>query len=216
MSSARFCCIYFALVALAGARARPSPIKTIALSPVQAPDGLEDPAPASALFDSLLAAELGQAGLTVIPSRETGAIWQHFVDSVQGYYSALTGELVQAKYAAVRTNTLRALRDRFRADAWLRPTIQVVSVRFAGGEAIWDGASEGMGGGSSGATVALSLVVTVSDTAGTDIYIGRGGIQALSKGSNVVDRSKLFRDRKRNLQAVHLAIDSLLARAGRT
>ena len=215
MSRARVCCTCLALLlALAGARVRgPSPLKTIALSPVRTPDGLDDPEPARALFDSLLAAELGRAGLTVIPPSETGAIWKRLVDSVQGFYSALTGELVQAKYAAVMTGTLRDLRERFHVDAWLRPSIQVIPVDFEGGKARWDGASEGVGSGTSGTVPALSLVVTVSDTAGTEIYAGRGGIQVLRKGSKVVPRDKLFKDTKRNLQALHLAIDSLIARA---
>ena len=214
MSSARICSVWLALLlALVEARVHPGPIKTIALSPVRVPDGLEDPEPASALYDSLLAAELGEAGLTVIPSREAGAIWRHFVDSVQGYYSALTGELVQAKYDAVMKGTRRALNERYRVDAWLRAAIQVVDVRFAGGEAIWDGTSEGMGGGSTGTVRALSLVVSVLDTAGTEIYTGRGGIQVLSKGSKAVSREKLFKDKKRNREALHLAIDSFIARA---
>jgi hypothetical protein len=199
--------------ALASAR-EAAPIKTIALSPTRLPDGLENPEPVQVLFDSLLAGELGRAGLTVIPSTEAGAIWKRLVDSVQGFYSAITGERVEAKYRAVMDGTRHGLTGRFHADAWLRPRIEVVPVDFEGGKARWDGASEGMGNGSSGTVPALSLVVSVSDTSGTDIYSGRGGIQVLSKGSKNVPRDKLFRDSKRNHQALHLAIDSLVARLG--
>lgn len=192
--------------------AGPGPIRTIALSPVQTPDGLENPEPARALFDSLLTGELTSAGLTVIPSSHAGAIWKRLVDSVQGFYSAFTGERVEAKYRAVMTGTLGELRNRFHVDAWLQPSIEVVVVRFAGGEALWDGTSEGVGSGRSGTVPALSLVVTVSDTAGTEIYRGRGGIQVLRKGEKVIARDKLFKDRKRDLQALHAAIDTLVAR----
>ena len=206
--------IVLTLAAAVAAAREAAPIKTIALSPTRLPDGLENPVPVQDLFDSLLAGELGRAGLTVIPSTEAGAIWKRLMDSVQGFYSAITGERVEAKYRAVMDGTRHELTGRFHADAWLRPRIEVIPVDFEGGKARWDGASEGMGSGSSGTVPALSLVVSVSDTSGTDIYSGRGGIQVLSKGSKNVSRDKLFKDSKRNLQALHFALDSLVARLG--
>ncbi|PYP51799.1 MAG: hypothetical protein DMD45_06825 [Gemmatimonadetes bacterium] len=208
----RLTCLAFTLaVALAAARGA-APIKTIALSPTRLPDGLDNPEPVRDLFDSLLAGELAHAGVTVIPSTEAGAIWKRLADSVHGFYSAITGERVEAKYRAVMDGTRRELADRFHADAWLRPRIEVVPVDFQDGKARWDGASEGMGRGSSGTAPALSLVVSVSDMSGTEIYSGRGGIRVLSKGSKNISRDKFFEDSKRNLQALHLAIDSLAAR----
>ena len=198
-------------VAITAARSVVPP-KTIALSPTGLPDGIDDPEPVRALFDSLLAGELARAGVTVIPSAEAGAIWKRLVDSVQGFYSAITGERVESKYRTVVDGTRRELRDRWHADAWLRPRIEVFPVDFEDGKARWDGTSEGMGSGTSGTTPALSLVVSVSDTSGTEIYAGRGGIQVLRKGSKNISRDKLFKDSKRNLQALHLAIDSLVAR----
>ncbi len=213
--------------------ARPAPLQTIALSPVGIPDGLDDPGPVRALFDSLLAAELARAGFTVVPSHEAGGLWKRFVDSagftvvpsheagglwkrfvdsVQGFYSALTGELVEEKYRAVMGGTLRELKDRFHADAWLRPEIDVVAVDFEGGKARWDGTDEGVGSGTSGTVPALSLAVVALDMDGKEIYTGRGGIQVLRKGFKDVSREKLFKDAKRNLKALHLAIDSLLVR----
>ncbi len=192
--------------------APPAPLQTIALSPVEIPDGLDDPGPVRALFDSLLAAELARAGFTVVPSHEAGGLWKRFVDSVHGFYSALTGELVEEKYRAVMGGTLRELKDRFHADAWLRPEIDVVAVDFEGGKARWDGTDEGVGSGTSGTVPALSLAVVALDMDGKEIYTGRGGIQVLRKGFKDVSREKLFKDAKRNLKALHLAIDSLLVR----
>jgi len=211
-SRVRLTCLTFTLALVAAAGSGVGAIKIIAVSPVEIPDGLADPQPARALFDSLIAAELMRAGLTVVPAHEADVIWKRLVDSVQGFYSALTGELVETKYRAVMTGTPRELRDRFQVDAWLRPEVELLSVDFEGGKARWDGTSEGMGSGSSGSAPALSLVVSVLDAAGTEIYAGRGGIQVVRKGSKEVSRDKLFKDSKRNLQAVHLAIDSLLAR----
>ena len=210
------CIVCLAVLAVAGVATRhAASIKTVALSPLDVPDGLENPEPVQALFDSLITSELVHAGLTVVPSREVGAIWRRLVDSVHGFYSPITGERVQEKYDAVRTGTLRDLKEHFHADAWLRPRIQVVSVDYTGGKAYWDGASEGAGSGTSGTVTALTLVVALCDTTGSDIYIGRGGIQVLRKGSKEVSRDKLFKDTKRNLQALHLAVDSLVARAVR-
>jgi len=210
MHAGRVVCLSAAFV-IAGAR-RPSSITTVALSPVEVPEGLDNPEPVRAWFDSAITSELVRAGVTVVPSREAGAIWRRLVDSVHGFYSAFTGERVSEKYDAVVMGTLRELRVRFHADAWLRPSVAVVAVDFEGGKARWDGASEGVGGGTSGTVPALSLVITVSDTAGRDLYAGRGGIQVLRKGFKDVPRDKLFSDSKRNLQALHLAIDSLVAR----
>src|SRR2546425_630769 len=206
------CVVSLAAIAIAGVATRHADaIKTVALSPLDVPDGLENPEPVRALFDSLITSELVRAGLTVIPSREVGAVWRRLMDSVHGFYSPITGERVPEKYDAVRSGTLRDLKERFHADAWLRPRIQVVPVDYAGGKAFWDGASEGVGSGTSGTVAALTLVVALSDTTGSDVYIGRGGIQVLRKGSKEVSRDKLFKDTKRNLQALHLAVDSLIA-----
>ncbi|HET7296947.1 MAG TPA: hypothetical protein VFI66_07370 [Gemmatimonadales bacterium] len=210
------CVVCVAALALTGAASRHAEsIKTVAVSPLDVPDGLDNPEPVQALFDSLITSELARAGLSVISSREVGAVWRRLVDSVHGFYSPITGERMSEKYAAVRNGTLRELKERLHADAWLRPRIQVVPVDYTGGKAYWDGASEGVGSGTSGTVAALTLVVAVSDTTGSDIYIGRGGIQVLRKGGKEVSRDKLFRDAKRNLQALHLAIDSLIARAVR-
>src|SRR5437763_14249049 len=112
-------------VAITAARSVVPP-KTIALSPTGLPDGIDDPEPVRALFDSLLAGELARAGVTVIPSAEAGAIWKRRVDSVQGFYSAITGERVEAKYRTVGGGTRGEPGGRWAADAWVRPGVQGV------------------------------------------------------------------------------------------
>ncbi len=201
-----------ALTVAAATGVPPAALQTIALAPLETPDGLDNPEPVRALFDSLLTGELTRAGFTVVPSREAGAIWTRLVDSVQGFYSALTGELVEEKHGAVVNGTLRELKERFHTDVWLRPEIDVVAVDFEGGKARWDGTDEGVGSGTSGTVPALSLAVVALDMDGKTIYAGRGGIQVLRKGFKDVSRDKLFQDAKRNLKALHLAIDSLLLR----
>jgi hypothetical protein len=217
MTRVRLVVLALTLALSAAAAMGVSSPKTIAVSPLEIPDGLDNPEPVRTLFDSLIAAEVQGSGFTVVPSAETGAIWKRLVDSVHGFYSALTGELVRDKYTAVVSGTSRELQDRFHAEVWLRPRIDVVAVRFEGGKARWDGADEGVEGGANGTVPALSLVVFAANMGGEQLYQGRGGIQVLRKGSGLkeVPRDKLFKDTKRNLKALHLALDSLLDRAHR-
>jgi hypothetical protein len=204
------------VVALSVAAAKAAPtVTTIAVSPVDMPDGLDNPEPVRALFDSLIGGTLQAAGFSVVASSETGAIWKRLVDSVQGYYSALTGELDEEKYTAVVRGTLHELKDRLHAQVWLRPRIEVVSVDFDDGKARWDGTDEGVGSGTSGTVPALSLAVSAMDMSGTYLYHARGGVQVLRKGMKEVSRDKLFKDSKRNVKALHLALDSLVERARR-
>ena len=64
-------------------------VRTIALVSTEMPQDLEDPDPAQATFDSLLAAELRAAGFIVVTPAVTREIWGRLVDSVGGYYDPL-------------------------------------------------------------------------------------------------------------------------------
>src|SRR5205823_12172580 len=103
-------------VAITAARSVVPP-KTIALSPTGLPDGIDDPEPVRALFDSLLAGELAPAGLTVITSAEAGAIWKRLAESVRGFYSAITGERVEREYRTEVAGKRREPRESRHADA---------------------------------------------------------------------------------------------------
>jgi hypothetical protein len=194
--------------------------RTIAVSPVELPNGLDSVESGRRLLDSLIVAHLVSSGFTVVSPIETGAIWKRLVDSVHGYYSAMTGELDRVKYAAVENGTLRALSDRFHADVWMRPWIEVVTVQFGCGsnlckEASWDGVNEDMKGAGSGTVPALSLVVNAITITGGQFYHGRAGIQVLRKGKKfqALPPDKILMDPERNMQAIHVALDPLVAQA---
>ena len=212
-------------------------VRTIALVSTEAPDGLDDPDPAEALFDSLLAAELQAAGFSVVSTAATGAIWRRLVDSVGGYYDPFTGRKDTASFNAVRRSWQHHLRDTHGADATLFPRIVVVDARVTDWKASWDGTSQtvwpwsktllavfdavvsGLAGtepalsSEEGTTPALSLEVLIERLDGQVMYENRGGIEVWVKpDGHPVPRVALFQDMERNVKAVRLALGSILAR----
>ena len=210
-------------------------VRTIALVSTEAPDGLDDPDPAQALFDSLLAAELQAAGFSVVSIAATGAIWERLVDSVGGYYDPFTGRKDTTRLNAVRRSWQHILRDTLGADAALFPRIVVVDAPVKDGKASWDGASQwvwsfgqtlhavvdaalsGLAGTqpappSEETTLALSLEVVIEGLDGEPMYENRGGIEVWAKPGRPVSRADLFQDMERNVKAVRVALGPILAR----
>lgn len=192
----------------------------VALHPMVLPGPLQTAPGVSALFDSLLIAELGQQGYGVVPSAESGRIWQQLVDSVQGFYDPITGDTVRAEFDAVRTGTLRRLAAGFGAAFLLRTSVEMVSVQWDRGKAKWDGVSEGVSPtGGWGSVAALTLVVVAEDSTGRVVATGRGGIRVVAKvrgqgGYESLSEQELFGDYDRNLKAVALALKPFLKRGG--
>ncbi len=211
-------------------------VRTIALVATEAPDGLDNPDPAQALFDSLLAAELQAAGFSVASVTATGAIWERLVDSVGGYYDPFTGRKDTTRLNAVQRSWQQILRDTLGADAALFPRIVVVDALVRDGKANWDGASqwvwswrqtlaavvEALMDGLAGAqpqqpseetTPALSLEVLIEGLDGQLMYENRGGIEVWAKpGGLPIPRAGLFQDTERNVKAVRVALGSIVAR----
>jgi len=225
-STRRLAPLVLALATLAWGGAPPAgepPVKVVALSPLELPYGFPDSAQAQAqaLFERLLTLKLQGVGLTVVASSEAGAVWKRLVDSVGGYYDSFTGERVPALYEAVRAGAMREMRAKHGADAWLRPRLEVVDAPIYRGKAQWDGIEDrynSSGGG--GLVPALSLDLTVEDTAGAVLHRGRGGIGVLGKfrggfwaGTGKVrpvSPEKMLADVKRPTTAVALALDEFL------
>lgn len=191
----------------------------VALHPMLLPGPLQTVTSVSAMFDSIVTAELWEHGYGVVPSAESGKIWKELVDSVQGFYDPITGDTVRAEFEAVRNGTLLHLASAFDATVLLRSSIEVIAVDWDRGKAKWDGVSEGVsptGGG--GRVGALSLVIVAEDSAGKVIATGRGGIQVISKFRGhrfeAVPLDELFADDDRNLKAVQLALRPFFALGG--
>jgi hypothetical protein len=203
--------------------ARAQGVKTIATTTIALPQEYHDLARVRTRFDSLIAERLRTAGFTVVPPQVSESIWHHVRDSVGGFFDTYTGKRIDAKFAAVRTATLTALRTTYQVDAWLHPVIRVVGARFSGGKVKWNGVEEtsgapgGLGGflfgSKTGSIPALSLFVFVEDMDGKDLYEGVGGIRLTDRieGDRFVPvpRDSLFDDGARNAAALHLALDSL-------
>ncbi|MBI4209700.1 MAG: hypothetical protein HY538_08365 [Deltaproteobacteria bacterium] len=197
-------------------------VKTIAVAPVQAPTGLEEPEVVEQYFQGLIEAKLSVQGFKVIPSQEYSALWERFKEQIGGYFDLETGNADDKKVNEVYRLTCQVLKEKFGVDVTLHPSIQVVEARWNGMYAQWDGVSEAVMsfgasfilGGTSGHMGALSLKIFVNDTDGNHLYYKRGGIQLLSKVMAVgkfvsVPTNELFVDAKRNAKAVDVALDPL-------
>ncbi len=195
-------------------------IKAIALAPIAVERRIENPEPVRDTFESLISAKLREAGFATVPSREYAVIRAHATRRVGGYFDPVTGRRDESKFRAVREQILRGLRTDFNADAVLHPNIEVVTAQWNGMFAKWDGASESTGGGprASGQVSALSLVVTIEDMQGVNLYVNRGGIQLLAKvlgaGYHPVPRKELFAKEERNIEAVNRALGALVRKPG--
>jgi hypothetical protein len=164
-------------------------IKTIALAPTTAPSELADVDPARGAFDSLLTAELRNAGFAVVPSQETATMWKRVTDSLGGLFSPATGQRDRVRFNTARARAMHELQARFHADGWLHPRIVFAAAKFDEGEANWDGATQSyqsfgkkflaalFGGRTHGKTRALSMWVGLEDMQGKDLYINQGGLQ---------------------------------------
>lgn len=141
-----------------------------------------------------------------------------------GVFDPTTGKADEAKVKTLNAAIGRELKARFNADALLIPSIRVVNAALSHDKARWDGVSEGAGKGfwkafvgtHSGSIRALSLVVALTDGDGQVLYTNGGGIQVLGNvtvggGFERRPRSELFADGERNENAIHIALDPLLA-----
>jgi hypothetical protein len=202
-------------------------VKIVALAPMYASRGLENPTPATEKFLGMIKIELRGAGLTIIEPNEFKVIWDSLAAQGEGFYDPKTGQRDEAKVKSVRMHIYQELKGKFNIDALLFSNLAIVGAKLDHDQAKWDGVSQGAGkktflkallGVSHYGTVpALSLQVNLSDTDDRDLYQNAGGIEVAAKiGPNSqvdpVPREELFNDEERNLRAVHLALDPMLGR----
>lgn len=127
--------VWLALVAALTGSA-PAQQPKVALHPMSLPGPLQTVDRVSAMFDSILTAELWEHGYAVVPSAESGKIWKQLVDSVQGFYDPITGDTVRAEFEAVRSGTLLRLTSAFGATVLLRSSIEVVTADWDRGDGL--------------------------------------------------------------------------------
>jgi len=201
-------------------------IKTIALTPLDMPEGMGDQASLNAQFESSVEAELKKAGFEVVPSRVYKEIWDGRIKQIGGYFNARTGEVDKPKYEAIVEYTKKELKSRYNADVLLYPAIRIVQAEFRGNVARWHGISEtieerGEKSDIQGSTGALSFRVRIEDIQGVEGYVNFGGIQLLSrlKAAGSIFKNKEFihvpedeilNNRERNEAAVKIALSPLI------
>jgi hypothetical protein len=205
--------------------------KTVALIPIRIPKDIARYDSARVEFDSLLTSALQQVGLVVVPSKEYEEIRRQAVEEAGALFDPLTGAPDTTKSKQIVERCRGELLAKFKAEALLFASIRGVSVPFSGAKAKWHGASESLlskGGisgffssasNSSGRATALSLFVVIADTNGADMYVNAGGIQVTHKILNYanqfvpVPKEQILADKKRNTEAVRLALEPLLGKA---
>ncbi len=201
-------------------------LQTIALDPI-CPCGL--PADLRRIdlgrgkFDSLITAELSHAGYRVVPAAESQAIWDRLTDSLGGLFDPVSGQVDTTMLRNIRALTLRELRERFHADAWLHPIMVIASADFRRGTAKWDGTKQAFGrkllgitiGTTYGTTPALSLHVVVEGMDGKVLFDTQAGLQLFQVPSGDgfvrIPDAQFYADQERNVAAVRLALAPLLA-----
>ncbi len=200
-------------------------LQTIALDPICAcglPADLRGIDLGRGKFDSLITAELSNAGYRLVPAAESQAIWDRLADSLGGLFNAASGEIDSVRLHSVRARTLQELRERFHADAWLHPVIVFARADFKSGTAKWDGTKQVFGKkflglnleSGYGTTPALSLDVIIETTDGKVQFEWKGGLQLFQVPSDNgfvrIPDSQVYADQERNVAAVRLALAPLL------
>jgi hypothetical protein len=195
-------------------------IRTVCLEPTSFPLALPEDDSRPAEMERGLRVALESAGLTVVDSEQTGAVWKTEIDRSGGLYDPHNGRRDEEKFQRVRSAVLRTLHDQLGCDASLNPEVAIVLAPWVNGTASWDGVSDslGSGWGSSGRVGALSLWVRIVDAGGNEIYFGTGGIQVLSKLDSgfwssefkTVAEDDVGRDAERNRRAVNASLEPFL------
>jgi hypothetical protein len=187
--------------------------RTVALLPSSTASGVPNPIIGRHVMDSLIGVSLTNAGFNVLPPEVVEPVWRRVVDSVHGYFDPATGRPISEKLRDVRAAVAREVG----ASALVQARVGVVMLSYKRNEAVeYGGVSEVVAGGSSGAVGALLLAITVSDSSGTVIHCGVGGIQLLAKGTfwnnqaHPVKPEQIFADTARNGAAVHRALGGFL------
>ena len=205
-------------------------VKTVALRHLAGmPEDYARSDSTKAVFESLLTAELQQAGFKVLPSSIFDQVRQESLDSLGGIFDPKTGAEDTTRAHQVHMRTLEQLGARYQADALLNPRLLAVTAPFSSGSAHWDGASQKLWKGTqgvfgildkrTGSVPALSLLVVITDTKGDQLYVDAGGLSLASRidGNSFKDlpEDSLFGNPLRNASSVRLALAALTRPEGK-
>ena len=198
-------------------------VKIVGVAYTIIPDGMPDPAPIEAQFDSLIDVRLRKAHYTIVRPQQYETAFARAADELGLTPSTEANDSINAVLAEAMVKTVQSLKADFELDAVLIPRVKVVEAPFGGGRAEWDGTSQSIQSGVSmksflagspeGTVGALSLKVYIVSTAGNTLYENAGGIEILSKleGNEfvLVPRQELLTDPKKIERAVKTALKPL-------
>ena len=156
-------------------------VKTIVVTNVSVVDDTNVPDSILTEIETLIGATLQDADLTVVSATEYAEIWHRIADAAGGFFDPYTGERDEAAFQAAAERLRNELIERFDPDALLYPEIWEVDAPFSVGEATWGGVRQRIVGGFgySGDIVAATLLVTIQNLSGDELYSEEAGLQAL-------------------------------------
>ncbi len=180
-------------------------IAAIALAPVVPPPDVHVSAAAAARIDSVIEAELTDAGFRVVPAVEYGRIWDRILRQMGGFFDPITGERDEQKFAAARRELLNELQGRFDTQVVMYAELELVDAAVEDGLADWDGMTQRIGrkntidvrfrqsfergefgGRDDGVVSAVSLLLAVDGADGAELYRNFGGLEVVSVPSDLI------------------------------
>ena len=207
-------------------------VKTIGLLPVEVAGIVPNPDAVAARYESLVIAQLEQAGFQVVKPAAMREIRERFKQNLGGLYDPVSGRAVPGKVKAFNEYARNEYLANQKVDALLWVGIIMRRARNSGLNAEWDGVSDsstgrsGVGGflanafsgvSYSGMLPALSVGIVLTDTHDARLYERAGGLQVLeyvrreASGSEqrFVDPQSIMSDPARDARALAIALDPL-------
>lgn len=160
--------------------------ETIAVAPVDTPADFDVSGDAMVQLEGAVEEQLERMGFSVVPPFEYLGIWQHIANETGGFYDTYSGQLDEELFEYAMERLRLDLSTRFDVDAILYPELWGGTVPFFDGIARWDGAAQAVFGarGMNGEVRVLSLVVSIEDIAGRELYSNGFGFATIEAWHN--------------------------------
>ena len=192
-------------------------IKTVALTPIDAPEVFEMPNSVGLMIEEEITQRLQKRGYEVIPSSMLQEIRDTMEIQVGGYEIPETGQKDMARVQAVREHSYREMMFRHQMDAVALIRLSLVRADFENDRAEWHGSSQKVqskgGGRFKGTIPASSVSLLVFDRSEELLFINSGGLEVLmSREKQQLVRIPVeayFQDEKRIRKAAQKAVSPL-------
>ncbi len=193
-------------------------IERMVLAPVVVETDVEVPESVLVMVDSLIADRLSALGFSVIPSLVYEELWTRIVEESGGFFDPYTGERHEQRFQTAVEQLIQELHDRFDPDALVYPEIWAVEAQNLYGMARWDGTSQSAHPRMGAIVMALSLIVTIEDIDGNELYVNGGGIALVERYNSELHQAvpaapeQIFEDSERVVNAVDVALEPLASK----